>query len=258
MRDEVVLVTGGSSGIGLAAARRFAEQGARVWITARDEQKLALAARQLGPEVRFAPADVTEPGSLAALVEAIRERDGHLDILLNSAGQLALGSAEASADALAERLMRVNYLGLTRVVAATLPLLRAGSRRSIVNLSSFVGKLTPPYWSAYAASKHAVQSYSHALRQELRPERIHVGIVMPGPVLSPMTEDLLRTPMYPVPFGVPVITPDRVAQAILACIRNRRAEVTVPTRFGLLLRLGAAFPRIVDLFYLPHRKSMSR
>src|SRR5690606_41158550 len=103
------------------------------------------------------------------------------DVLLNSAGQLALGSAEESAPELAERLMRVNYLGLARTVAATLPLLRAGSRRSIVNLSSFAGKLTPPFWSAYCATKFAVQAYSHALRQELRPEGIHVRIVLPGP-----------------------------------------------------------------------------
>jgi short-subunit dehydrogenase len=253
MRDEVVLITGGSSGIGLAAARRFVEMGARVWISARDEGKLAAVQAELGENVRTHSADVTRPADVAALVEAIQRRDGHLDVLLNSAGQLQLASAEESAAELSERLMRVNYFGLVRAVAATLPLLRLGTRRSIVNLSSFVGRLTPPYWSAYAATKHAVQSYSNALRQELRPEKIHVGIVMPGPVLSPMTEDLLRTPLYPVPFGVPVITPDRVVDAIVACVRRRRAEVTVPGHFGPLLRLASAFPRLVDLMYLPYR-----
>jgi short-subunit dehydrogenase len=253
MRDEVVLITGGSSGIGLAAARRFLSLGARVWLTARNQDKLAAAAAELGERVFTIPTDVTEAASIERLAETIREREGRIDVLVNSAGQLDLAASGESAAELAERLMRVNYFGLTRVVAATLPLLRSGSRRSIVNLSSFSGKLTPPFWSAYCASKHAVQSYSHALRQELRPEKIHVGLVLPGPVASPMVEDLLHTPMYPVPFGVPVIGTDRVARAILKCVLRRRAEVTVPGHFGPLLRIAAAFPLLIDLVYLPYR-----
>jgi NAD(P)-dependent dehydrogenase (short-subunit alcohol dehydrogenase family) len=254
MRDEVVLITGGSSGIGLAAARRFVSLGARVWLTARDEEKLAGAAAELGVGVTPFPADVTDSDSLERLVRALQEREGRLDVLLNSAGQLELAGTRESAGEVAERLMRVNYFGLTRVVAAVLPLLRVGSRKSIVNLSSFVGRLVPPYWSAYAASKHAVMAYSHALRQELRPEGFHVGLILPGPVQSPMTDGLLHTRMYPVPFGVPIIGPERVANAIVACVLRRRNEVTVPRRFGPLLRLASAFPGLVDLFYLPYRR----
>lgn len=242
----------------MAAARRFVADGARVWLTARDEGKLAAAASELGGSVRFVAADVTDPPSLLDLVDSIRGQDGRVDVLINSAGQLALGSAEESAAEMAERLMRVNYFGLTRVVAATLPLLRAGRRPSIVSLSSFAGKLTPPFWSAYCATKYAVQAYSNALRQELRPEGIHVGLVLPGPVESPMTDGLLRTPMYPVPFGVPVISTDVVAEAILRCVRGRRSEVTVPGRFGPVLRLAAAVPSLVDLFYRPYRVTGDR
>lgn len=252
MRDEVVLITGGSSGIGLATAERFLRRGARVWLTARDEKKLQRAADSLGGSVHFLPADTTSASGWQQLLGTIREREGKLDVLLYSAGQLQLGPAEESVDA-AERLMRVNYLGLVRGVASALPLLRNGSRKSIVCLSSFVGRLAPPYWSAYAASKHAVQAYAHALRQELRSERFHVGLVLPGPVDSPMTENLIGTPMYPLPTGLPVITPDRVANAILQNILRRRAESTVPGHFGPLLRLGSAFPRLVDLFYRPIR-----
>lgn len=253
MRGEIVLITGGSSGIGLAAARRFLSRSARVWLTARDAGKLDEAARELGGDVTTFPCDVTDPASVAALAAALGEREGRLDVLINSAGQLDLAASGESAAEMAERLMRVNYFGVTRVVAGMLPLLRAGSRRSIVNLSSFAGKLTPPYWSAYCASKHAVQAYSHALRQELKPEGIHVGLVLPGPVASPMTDGLLNTPMYPVPFGVPVISTDRVAKAIVSCVARRRREVVVPGRFAPLLRLAAAFPGLVDVYYLPYR-----
>jgi NAD(P)-dependent dehydrogenase (short-subunit alcohol dehydrogenase family) len=255
MRDEVVLITGGSSGIGLAAAHRFVAKGARVWLTARDEARLAAAAAQLGPSAHYLAADVTDPASLDYLVACLRARENRLDVLLNSAGQLHLAAADADAGDLAERLMRVNYLGMARVVSATLPLLRVGSRRSIVNLSSFVGRLVPPFWSAYAASKHAVQAYSHALRQELRPEGFHVGIVLPGPVQSAMTDGLFHTALYPVPFGVPIMQPERVADAIVNCVLRRRSEVTVPAHFAPLLRLASAFPRLVDLFYRPYRRT---
>jgi len=254
MQGEVVLITGGSSGIGLAAARLFVASGARVWLTGRSQQKLEGAAAELGGGVSIHASDVTDPDSLAGLVEALSKREGHIDVLLNSAGQLDLAGVTESADQVAERLIQVNYLGLTRMVAAALPLVRAGSRRSIVNLSSFVGKLAPPYWSAYAASKHAVQAYSHCLRQELRPERIHVGIVLPGPVVSPMTDGLLNTAMYPVPIGVPVMKPERVAKAIVGCVLHRRAEIAVPRYFGPILKLAAAFPQLVDLAYRPYRR----
>lgn len=249
MEGEVVLITGGSSGIGLATANLFSSRGATVWLTSRSEAKLAAAASQLSHPVRTFAADVSDPESLRRLLSAVEESHGRLDVLINSAGQLELCGVEDSAAGAAERLIEVNYLGLARAVAASLPLLRNGTRRSIVNLSSFVGKLVPPYWSAYAASKHAVQAYSHALRQEMRVEGIHVGIVMPGPVASPMTQGVLKTPMYPLPFGVPVLPPDRIAEAILDCVLKRRVEVTVPRRFGPILRLAAAFPLLVDVFY---------
>lgn len=247
MQDEVVVVTGGSSGIGLATAAAFRERGARVWITARNREKLEDAAATLDGVSCF-PSDVTRPETLTALAERIRDREGRCDVLVNSAGQLELAPAAESA-AIAERLIQSNYLGVVNTVAAFLPLLRAGERRSIVNLSSFVGRLSPPYFAAYSASKHALQAYSHALRQELAPEGISVSLVLPGPVESPMTEDRLRTPMYPIPLGVPILTPDQVADAILESVFRRARERSVPKYFSPLLRLGSALPAIVDRMY---------
>jgi short-subunit dehydrogenase len=248
MQGEVVLVTGGSSGIGLAAARRFVERGARVWLVARDAQRLEQAASSIGSAGAI-PADITDPSSVQRLVQTLREREGRLDVLVNSAGQFDIGHADADAAEMLERLLRVNCIGPARLIAAALPLVEAGSRKSIVNLSSVAGKLTPPFWSAYSASKYALQAYTHSLRQELRARGIHVGLVLPGPVESPMIENHVGTPMYPLPVGVPVVKPDRVAQAILECIFKRRAEVVVPNRFRPIVRVSAAFPGLVDLFY---------
>src|SRR5690606_17554264 len=98
MEGEVVLITGGSSGIGLATAQRFQNQGARVWITARNEEKLARAADTLGGSIRFQPSDVADPASLTELAEHLRKDEGRLDVVISSAGQLDLGPCADAAD----------------------------------------------------------------------------------------------------------------------------------------------------------------
>jgi short-subunit dehydrogenase len=253
MRNEVVLITGGSSGIGVAAAAKFRDRGARVWITARNEEKLSRAAESLGGSVRYVPSDVTDAGSLAHLAAVLEKEEGKIDVVVNSAGQLELSKAVECVE-MAERLMAVNYLGVLKTVAATIPLVRTGSRKSIVILSSFSGRLAPPYFAAYSATKHALQAYASSLRQELRREKVHIGLVLPGPVDSPMTENILRSPMFPVPFGVPVITVDRAAGAIVECVLRRKSELPVPGYFHPLLRIGSAFPGIVDLLYMRYVK----
>jgi short-subunit dehydrogenase len=249
MKNEVVVITGGSSGIGLAAAGLFSRRGARVWLVARDIARLDAAAAGLRGAVRTTAADVSDPESLIRLRETLHREEGRIDTLVNSAGQLELGPAEEIGDEIAERLLRVNYLGTVRVTSALLPLVRAGSRRSIVNLSTWAAKLAPPFMAAYAGSKFALTGYTHALRQELRREGIHVGLVLPGPVATPMIEGRIGTAHYPRPFGVPVVSPESVARAIIRSVESRRAEIFVPGRFSPLMRLASAFPTLVDIFY---------
>jgi short-subunit dehydrogenase len=249
MKNEVVVITGGSSGIGLAAAGLFLRRGARVWLVARDAARLNAAAAGLERAARTASADVSDPESLIRLRATLQREEGRIDILVNSAGQLELGPAEEIGDEIAERLLRVNYLGTVRVTSALLPLVRLGSRRSIINLSTWAAKLAPPFWGAYAGSKFALTGYTHALRQELRREGIHVGLVLPGPVATPMIEGHIGSAHYPRPFGVPVVSPETVARAVVRCAESRRAEIFVPGRFSPLMRLAAAFPTLVDAFY---------
>lgn len=249
MRDEVVLVTGGSSGIGLATAHRFAREGARVVLAARTAETLQAAAGAVGPRARAVVADLADMASVRALADDIAAREGRLDVLVNCAGQLEIGPAEAGGLEVAERLLRVNYLGAVAAIEACLPLLRSGGRRSIVNVSSVAGKLAPPFMAAYAASKFALTGYTHALRQELAPQGIHVGLVSPGPVDTPMIQGRVRTRYYPLLPGVPVITADEAAAAIVRCVRRRSAEVVAPWHMGGAARLGLAFPRAVDLAY---------
>jgi NAD(P)-dependent dehydrogenase (short-subunit alcohol dehydrogenase family) len=249
VRDDVVLITGGSSGIGLATARRFVQDGARVVLAARTADTLHAAAAELGPQARAVPTDMSEPEAVQALVQEIADREGRLDVLVNCAGQFEIGPADQAGPELAERLIKVNYLGAVHAIHAALPLLRQGGRRSIVNVSSVAGKVAPPFMAAYAGSKFALTGYTHALRQELAPESIHVGLVSPGPVDTPMIAGKVRTQYYPLLPGITVITADQVATAILRCVRRRAAEVVAPWHMGGTMRLGQAFPRLIDLAY---------
>jgi short-subunit dehydrogenase len=259
MTGKVVVVTGGSSGIGLAAAGLFSRRGDRVWLVARDPARLEAAATSIGTGVRTIPADVGDPASLLQLRNTLEREEGRIDVLVNSAGQMELMRAEDICDGIdiAERLVRVNYLGTARVTSALLPLIRAGETRSIVNLSTWAAKISPPFMAAYSASKFALTAYTHALRQELRHEGFHVGLVLPGPVATAMIADRIETPMYPRPFGVPIVPPEAVARAILRCSDRRRSEVFVPGHFALLMRLGSAFPGLVDAFYARYVRKTS-
>lgn len=255
MRGEVVLITGGSSGIGLAAADRFAGRGARIILVARDPERLKDAAAAVQGHVRTREADVTSSSDLADVMTEIGSREGRIDVLINCAGQLEIGPAEAAGAETAARLIDVNFLGAVRSIHAALPLLRKGGRRSIVSLSSIAGKVAPPYMAAYAASKFALNGYIHALRQELAGEGFHLGLVAPGPVSTRFVEGKLRTRYYPVPFGVPVISPQIVTDALLRCVEKRVSEIVLPRRLAVSGKIAAAFPLLVDLFYRPYHDS---
>ncbi|MFZ5814622.1 MAG: SDR family NAD(P)-dependent oxidoreductase [Bacillota bacterium] len=238
------LITGASSGIGLATARLLAARGWRLFLVGRSPERLEAAAGNLG--ARLLEADLAEPGAARRLAAAMEAEADGLELLVNGAGQLEVGPAEGGA---AERLIQVNCLGAIRLIEACLPLLRRGRRPCIVNLSSVAGRIAPPYMAAYAASKAALTAYSHALRQELRPQGIHVGLVLPGPVATPMVQGLLGGPHYPLPPGLPVLRADEVARAVLAVAERRLAEVILPRRLGVAARLASAFPLLVDQLY---------
>jgi NAD(P)-dependent dehydrogenase (short-subunit alcohol dehydrogenase family) len=249
MRGEVVLITGGSSGIGLAAARLFVEAGARVVLVARDPERLVAAVEGFGDGARAFSADITSRDDTLRLAREVEASEGRLDVLINCAGQFEVGPVEEGGPELAERLIRVNYLGAINTIHAFLPLMRRGHRRSIVNVSSLAGKVAPPYMAAYAASKFALAGYTHALRQELGPEGFHIGLLSPAPVDTPMIEGRLGTRYYPLPPGIGVLTPEATATALVRLVLQRSADRIIPRRISPLVRFGQAFPLLVDGLY---------
>jgi NAD(P)-dependent dehydrogenase (short-subunit alcohol dehydrogenase family) len=174
---RVALVTGCSSGIGEAIARNLVEAGYRVYATARDPASL----RGLDGVVPLA-LDLTDEESVKQAVAVVFAGHGHLDVLVNNAGVMVAGAAEdASLDQVRDQF-EVNFFGLVRLTQLVLPRMRERGTGTIVNLSSIFGRLSVPGLAHYAASKHAVEAYSEALRLEVAPFGVRVVMVEPGPV----------------------------------------------------------------------------
>lgn len=177
----VVLVTGGSRGLGLALARRFAAEGARLALVARTAADLEVAAGELrgrGADVLAYAADVRAPEDAAAAVEAAIERFGRLDVLVNNAGVIQAGPLAHMQAADFEEAMDTHFWGAYHMTEAALEHLPRGGR--IVNIASVGGLVAVPHLTPYAASKFALVGYSDGLRAELRGRGLYVTTACPG------------------------------------------------------------------------------
>lgn len=185
-------ITGASSGFGMAFARYAIEQGYNVVATARTPAKLeALAA--LAPErVLVHKLDVTAAGDADAAVQAAVARFGRIDVLINNAGYGIVGAVEETPDEEFRAQMETNFFGAVSVTKAVLPQMRVQKSGSIVNISSLGGQLSFGGFSAYSASKFALEGMSEALAQEVAPFRIKVLIVEPGAFRTGFAADALK------------------------------------------------------------------
>ncbi|WP_051344265.1 SDR family NAD(P)-dependent oxidoreductase [Alicyclobacillus herbarius] len=249
----VVVMVGGSGGIGRAAARQLAQSGAQVVLVARGKAGLDEAAaeicRQSGRQPAVYAADCARAADVKELAQWLRETYGKVDIFVYGAAVFALAPAEHLDIEEAKQAMDVNYWGAVRMTQALLPLIRNGTGKSIYYVSSVSVQCTPAFFTAYAASKHALRGFALSLRQELRPEGIHVGILSPGPVLTPLIEKYIHGGMYRLPPGVPVLGAEAAAREVVRAIRRRREETTIPRRLGVAARLAYAFPRLMESYY---------
>jgi len=172
--QPVVLVTGVSSGIGLATAKKFVGRGCRVFGTVRNLEKTTPT-----PGVELIEMDVRNDASVLAGVLKAIARSGRIDVLVNNAGINMLGAVEETMPSEAASLFDTNVLGALRVSQAVLPHMRTQRQGRIINVSSVLGFLPAPYMGLYAASKHAIEGLSESLDHEVRQFGIRVTLVEP-------------------------------------------------------------------------------
>lgn len=184
LKDKVVLVTGGSSGIGRTMARAVAAEGAKVALVGRSADRLAEVARSLPTEALPIAADLTRPAEVDRVVAETLQRFSRIDILLPNAGLYIPGDvAEGDPDAWDE-LLAVNVNSVFRLVRAVLPQMIERKSGHILITSSVSGHQAIQWEPIYSASKHAIQSFVHGLRRQVAPHGIRVGEVAPGVVLN--------------------------------------------------------------------------
>ena len=202
-KEKVVLVTGGSSGIGLAAAKLLAAAGAHVWLAAR-RQNILDAARQQVDESRQSPArpcgtiaiDVSDPRQAADAVKRVEQQAGRLDVLINSAGITMPGYVQDLPLETFQEQMAINYFGTVYTTKAALPGMIARGAGHIINISSMAGFLGAFGYSAYGATKFAVTGFSEVLRAEMKPHGIRVSVAFPPDTDTPQLA--FETPYKPV------------------------------------------------------------
>jgi NAD(P)-dependent dehydrogenase (short-subunit alcohol dehydrogenase family) len=263
---KVVLITGGSRGLGLILARQFAAEKARVVICARDHIELDRARvdlQQQGAEVRSFPCDVTDPEAVQKMVDEI----GQIDVLVNNAGIIQVGPIDTMTAEDFRRSLKTHFWGPLNTILAVLPQMRMRKAGRIVNISSVGGRVSVPHLLPYSASKFALVGLSRGLRSELRKDGILVTTVCPGLMRtgSPRNAEFKgkhreEYAWFSISDSLPFISinAERAASQILEATKEGRAALTISLPAKIAVLSDALFPEftagllsLVNDFVLP-------
>jgi len=256
LRDKVVLISGGSRGLGLVLARHICEQHGKVVLIARDREELARAKADLavrGGKVLTVECDLLDRAQIHAAVRTAIDRLGKIDILINNAGIIEVGPLDHMNREDFDRAMQLHFWAPYELVSQIVPEMRLWGGGRIVNISSIGGKIGVPHLAPYGASKFALPGFSDAIRAELARDNIHVTTVAPG---------LMRTgshvnaqfkgkhdaefAWFSVSAGAPLISmdADRAARKILAACRRGQPSLTLTFAARGAIVGNALFPNL--------------
>lgn len=255
--NKVVVITGGSRGLGLVLARQLAERGALIGLLARDAIELARARQTISSQslVQLVAADVTAPAQVEQAINAIVRRFGRIDVVVNNAGQILSAPFEDTSDADFKAMLDVHFWGTLNVTRAALPHLSREGGARVINICSIGGRVPVPHLSAYCASKFAQAGLSAVMSEELRAKGIRVTTVLPG---------LMRTgshrqawfkgelsneyQVFALIGGLPgtSMSAERAARLILRASAQGRAEAIIPFTVRQIAKAQSIVPNAAN------------
>lgn len=237
--NKVILITGATSGVGLALARKLIQEGHRVWATGRKIEVLQ-ELQQAGAKTIYA--DLTQREDLDQLIESIDEQ---LDIVIYSAGVGIFSYAKEVSDEEIEQTFTVNITRPIQLTRRLLPRISSNGGQFIF-IGSQAGKVATPKTSVYAASKHALIGYTNALRMELQASNIVVTTIHPGPIDTPFLDIADKSGRYKKSVQKHLLSIEKVVHATIRTIGTKRREVNLPAYMGFTSKLYVLMPTIVE------------
>ena len=251
IQGNVVIVTGASSGIGEAAAREFAKAGAITVLAARREghlKRLEREIEEMGGTALAVPTDLTDPDQITHLVQTTLETFGRIDVLANIAGWAIYDWLEELSAEELRRTYEVNIIGLAELTRQVIPAMKKQRSGTILNMSSYVSRISVPPLTVYASTKYAVEGLTDGLRRALAPWGIRVIRIHPSSVSgTEFNQRVVRsgTVKYkPVPIGR--ISRERLARHILGLVEHPRRALFISRIYEVPVVINKLFPEIVD------------
>jgi short-subunit dehydrogenase len=243
LKDKTVIITGGSEGVGAAAARMFAEAGANLVLVARTKKKLEALAAELREltRVEIFAMDVSDAEASVDLFKKANFEFGRIDILINNAGYHQRGRFDSVDVADLGKMIDVNLKAPIILTRLVIPHMRDAGGGAIINVGSLAGRTPVPNSATYAASKAGLRSLTYSLNAELGDSKIKLAVVSPGPIDTGFIMSNIDN-VSDITFSQPVSTADEVAQVILDLCGNKQVEVSMPEICGVLTMASYLMP----------------
>lgn len=233
LEGKVAVITGGSSGIGLATAKLFQQAGAKLAISGRNQKSLDDAVKELGPKTIAVRSDVSRLRDLDTLFDIVTKKLGHIDVLFANAGIARFAPVSDTSEAFYDEIFDINVKGVFFTIQKAIPFLNDGA--SIILNTSVANQSGLPNTSAYAASKAAVRSFARSIGAEVAAKGIRVNVVSPGPISTPLYEKLGLPKEAVEAFAANIVsqvplkrfgTPDEVANTALFLASSASSYIT--------------------------------